>query len=146
VDVVPTVLDAAGIELPAHLDGVPLRERTAGDGVLIQVSESEVGRALRTGRWKYYVHAPDVGDEPSADHYVERALYDLTADPYELDNLIESAGHQEIAAGLRDALIAAVARIERQDVTVEAYPDVRDRGRFPETTVRRRKLDGRRLE
>ena len=27
-----------------HLDGVPLRERTSSDGVLIQVSESEVGR------------------------------------------------------------------------------------------------------
>ena len=73
-----------------------------------------------------------------ADHYVERALYDLTADPYELDNLIDSAGHQELATELRDALIAEVARIERRDVTVEPYPDVRDRGRFPETTVRRR--------
>jgi choline-sulfatase len=29
---------------------------------------------------------------------------------------------------------------------VEPYPDVRDRGRFPETTVRRMKLDGRLLE
>jgi hypothetical protein len=87
-----------------------------------------------------------VGDEPAADHYVERALYDLTADPYELDNRIDSAGHQETTAVLRDALTAEIARIERRDVTIEPYPDVRDRGRFPETTVRRLKLDGRRLE
>ncbi|WP_433162374.1 sulfatase-like hydrolase/transferase [Kribbella sp. CA-247076] len=146
VDVVPTVLDAAEIELPDHLDGVPLRERTASEGVLIQVSESEVGRALRTDRWKYYVHAPEAGDVPGADRYVERALYDLVADPYELDNLIDSANHQEIAAELRTVLVGEIARIERQTVTIEPYPDVRDRGRFPETTVRRLKLDGRRLE
>jgi hypothetical protein len=70
----------------------------------------------------------------------------LRTDPYELDNLIDSAGHQELAAELRDALIAQVTRIERRDVTVEPYPDVRDRGRFPETTVRRLKLGGRLLE
>jgi choline-sulfatase len=146
VDVVPTVLDAAGIQLPEHLDGVPLRERTSSDGVLIQVSESEVGRALRTNRWKYYVHAPEAGDVPGADRYAERALYDLDADPYELDNLIDSANHQEIAAELRTALIAEISRIERQTVTITPWPTPRDRGRFPETTVRRLKLDGRRLE
>jgi arylsulfatase A-like enzyme len=145
VDVVPTLLDAAGIEPPAHLDGVPLRQ-PARDAVLIQVSESEVGRALRTDRWKYYVHAPDAGDEPAAEHYVERALYDLAADPYELDNLIDSAGHQDIAAELREALIGQVTRIEHREVSIEPYPDVRDRARFPETTVRRLNLNGRRLE
>lgn len=145
VDVVPTLLDAAGIALPHDLDGVPLRE-SRRDAVLIQVSESEVGRALRTGRWKYYVHAPDAGDVPAADHYTERALYDLEADPYELDNLIDSAGHQEVATELRERLIDEIATIEGQTVTVTPYPDVRDRARFPETTVRRLKLDGRRLE
>ncbi|MFI5690411.1 sulfatase-like hydrolase/transferase [Kribbella sp. NPDC051586] len=145
VDVVPTLLDAAGIALPDHLDGVPLRE-SARDGVLIQVSESEVGRALRTDRWKYYVHAPSAGDVPAADTYVERALYDLDADPYELDNLIDSVNHQEIASGLREQLLAEIARVEGQPATVTPYPDTRDRARFPETTVRRLKLDGRRLE
>ncbi|TCC53991.1 arylsulfatase [Kribbella capetownensis] len=145
VDVVPTLLDAAGIELPDHLDGVPLREATS-DAVLIQISETEVGRALRTERWKYHVIAPDAGDEPAADHYAERALYDLDADPYELDNLIDSAGHREVVAELREVLIREVARIERRTVTVASYPGIRDRGRFAETTVRRLKLDGRRLE
>jgi arylsulfatase A-like enzyme len=114
--------------------------------VLIQVSESEVGRALRTARWKYYVHAPSAGDVPAADTYVERALYDLDADPYELDNLIDSVNHQEIASELREQLIAEIARVEGQSVAVTPYPETRDRGRFPETTVRRLKLDGRRLE
>jgi arylsulfatase A-like enzyme len=145
VDVVPTLLDAAGITLPDHLDGVPLRE-SGRDAVLIQVSESEVGRALRTQRWKYYVHAPDAGDVPAAKTYSERALYDLDADPYELDNLIDSVGHQEVAAELRERLIAEIAAVEGDAVTVTPYAGVRDRQRFPETTVRRLKLDGRRLE
>jgi hypothetical protein len=92
------------------------------------------------------VLAPDAGDEPAADHYVERALYDLTADPYELDNLIDSAGHQSVVAELREVLIREVMRIERRTVAVSPYPEVRDRGRFAETTVRRLKLDGRLLE
>ncbi|HEY3559930.1 MAG TPA: sulfatase-like hydrolase/transferase [Kribbella sp.] len=145
VDVVPTLLDAAGIALPDRLDGVPLRE-SRRDAVLIQVSESEVGRALRTARWKYYVHAPEAGDVPAAAGYTERALYDLDADPYELDNLIDSVNHQEVAAGLRARLVDEIAAIEGQSVTVAPYPEPRDRGRFPETTVRRLKLDGRRLE
>ncbi|NIK56524.1 sulfatase-like hydrolase/transferase [Kribbella shirazensis] len=145
VDVVPTLLDAAGIALPGNLDGVPLRE-SRRDAVLIQVSESEVGRALRTERWKYYVHAPEAGDVPAAEVYTERALYDLAADPYELDNLIDSVNHQEVAAGLRARLVDEIAAVEGQAVTVAPYPEVRDRGRFPETTVRRLKLDGRRLE
>lgn len=145
VDVVPTLLDAAEIALPAHLDGVPLRE-SRRDAVLIQVSESEVGRALRTNRWKYYVHAPDAGDVPAAEAYTERALYDLQADPYELDNLIDSAGHQEITAELRTRLIREIATVEGRSPTIAPYADVRDRARFPETTVRRLKLDGRRLE
>jgi arylsulfatase A-like enzyme len=145
VDVVPTLLDAAGIDLPDHLDGLPLRE-SRRDAVLIQVSESEVGRALRTQRWKYYVHAPDAGDVPAAGSYTERALYDLDADPYELDNLIDSVNHQDIATELRARLVDEIAAIEGQSVTVSPYPEPRDRGRFPETTVRRLNLDGRRLE
>ncbi|TWD79461.1 arylsulfatase A-like enzyme [Kribbella amoyensis] len=151
VDVVPTVLDAAGIELPDHLDGAPLNrwfkgEQDTSDGVLIQVSETEVGRALRTERWKYHVLAPDAGDEPAADRYVERALYDLAADPYELDNVIDSQGHQEIAAELRARLVRRIEQVEHRTVTIEPYPDQRQRERYAETTVRRRKLDGRMLE
>jgi choline-sulfatase len=145
VDVVPTLLDAAGIALPDRLDGVPLRE-SRRDAVLIQVSESEVGRALRTARWKYYVHAPEAGDVPAAEGYIERALYDLKADPYELDNLIDSVNHQQVATELRARLVDEIAAIEGRSVTVSPYPEPRDRGRFPETTVRRLKLDGRRLE
>jgi arylsulfatase A-like enzyme len=149
VDVVPTLLDAAGIALPDHLDGSPLGHRPAVDDageVLIQISESEVGRALRTERWKYHVVAPDVTDQPGATTYTERALYDLAADPYELDNLIDSRGHAEMMTNLRHRLIAKITQIEGAPVEITPYSSPRTRDRHPSPTVRRLGLKGRMLE
>ncbi|PRY60242.1 arylsulfatase A-like enzyme [Knoellia remsis] len=156
VDVVPTLLESAGITVPEHVDGMPLQRfldgsaqpRDEGDdeGVLIQVSESEVGRALRTRRWKYYVTAPDAGDVPGADSYVETALYDLTADPYELDNRIDSEGHRELADELREQLRARIAAVEGVDVTITPWDGPLRPGRRTEPFVRSKDRVGRVLE
>ena len=71
--------------------------------MFIQISESQVGRALRTKRWKYSVSAPDLDgwSQPSADTYVEEYLYDLDSDPYELANLIGLDAYGEVTADLR---------------------------------------------
>lgn len=146
IDLVPTVLDAAGIDLPDHLDGRPLRERTDAEddpAVLVQISETEVGRALRTSRWKYHVRADDLDDGPAAERYTEVELYDLSVDPYELDNLIDHASHGEVIATLRERLVAAVRRVEGCDVTIVEHEPRRHTLRFPQTTVRRLDLTGR---
>jgi choline-sulfatase len=141
VDVVPTLLAAAGIAAAEHLDGMPLDRyfdvpADDADGVLVQVSETEVGRALRTSRWKYHVHAPDAGDVPCADSYTERALYDLDADPYELDNLIDSENHRDVAAELGRALVDAIRRVERMEVQVQPWQGATRRLRHPDPTAR----------
>jgi len=150
VDVVPTLLDAAGLEIPKHIDGTSLRQQlhnnTQTEGVLIQISESEVGRALRTNRWKYHVTAPDVGDQPGSTRYVERALYDIDADPYELDNLLDSVNHQETAATLRQQLISKIETIEGVRVAIEPAPTTTRQARFPNTTIHQSGLKGRMLE
>lgn len=151
VDVVPTLLDAAAIDPPARIDGRPLRHRLADDtepddGVLIQISESEVGRALRTSRWKYHVSAPDIEDQPGSNHYRERALFDLDADPYELDDLLDSANHRDTAAVLRRQLIDKIQAIEGIRVEIEPAAAGTRQGRFPSTTIARAGLQGRLLE
>lgn len=114
VDLPPTLLEAAGIEVPPEMQGrsiLPLLQNHGTDWrdeVFIQISESQVGRAIRTRRWKYGVTAPDANGwrEPSAARYVEGYLYDLQTDPYELENLVEYRSHRPVADHLRQRLIA----------------------------------------
>ncbi|WP_238442022.1 hypothetical protein [Streptomyces pratensis] len=91
------------------------------ESVLVQISEDRVGRALRTSRWKYVVDAPgaDAWNEPDAEHYAETELYDLTADPYELDNLAGLVSHRAVADWLRAELLEWLARIEGVEPVVE---------------------------
>ena len=111
VDLPATLLDAAGIAVPKHMQGHSILPLLKGDTdkwpkeVLIQISESQVGRAIRTDRWKYSVVAPnkDGYRDSGARNYVEEFLYDLDADPYELSNLIGS--HRGIASEMRKRLI-----------------------------------------
>lgn len=109
IDLPPTLLDAAGLAVPAEMQGRSiLRDRDDPDEVFVQISESQVGRALRTRQWKYAVRAPD-GDgwnDPDAAEYVEDLLYDLEADPHELVNLAGRPEYAEVAARLRARLIA----------------------------------------
>lgn len=149
VDLVPTVLSAAGIDLPKGLDGSPLQDRISADDtdadLLIQISETECGRALRTRRWKYHVSAGRI-DTPAADTYVETELYDLESDPYELDNLINNEKHRPIAEDLRDRLLRRIADVEGAVPTIEAAETTVRLQRQPETMVRTLGLTGRHLE
>ena len=73
----------------------------------IQISEAQVGRAVRTARWKYGVDAPDKSgrDDAESDSYVEEYLYDLQVDPYELTNLVDVESHEEVRTLMRERLI-----------------------------------------
>ncbi len=130
VDLPPTLLDAAGLELPTDMQGrsvLPLL-RGERDGwpqeVFFQVSESEVGRGVRTGRWKYYVVAPDVEGHqvPGAGQYVERYLYDLVADPWELDNLVELESHRDVCAVMRERLVRRMREAGEDAPRIESVP------------------------
>ncbi len=105
IDLPPTLLDAAGIPVPPVMQGrsiLPLLHGVeAGwpEEVFVQISEAEVGRAVRTRRWKYGVVAPGLDGNAAmgSDRYVENYLYDLEADPYELTNLIGLESHKRVA-------------------------------------------------
>ncbi|MBI3921065.1 MAG: sulfatase-like hydrolase/transferase [Armatimonadetes bacterium] len=113
IDLPPTLLEAAGLAIPPELQGRSILPLTRGDAegwpeeVFVQISENEVGRAVRTHRWKYGVVAPhaNASTDPGSDHYVESYLHDLEFDPYELRNLIGVESHHEVAEVMRNRLL-----------------------------------------
>ena len=130
VDLPPTLLDACGLPVPAHMVGrslLPLARKQAVDWpeeVFIQISESQVGRAVRTRRWKYAVTAPDAAGwaVSGASRYAESNLYDLLADPYELNNMIGYESHQETAQVMRQRLLRCMEAAGERIPEIELAP------------------------
>jgi arylsulfatase A-like enzyme len=124
VDVGPTLLDAAGIAVPASMQGRSFLRLAEGpvegwrDETFIQISESMTGRALRTPQWTYVVVEPDGKSQEAASSYVEYQLYDLFADPHQLVNLAGRRETQEISAHLRERLLARMKEAGEKDARI----------------------------
>lgn len=131
IDLPPTLLSAAGLDVPEDMQGrsfLPLvRDPGAPwpEEVFVQVSESECGRTIRTSRWKYHVVDPsaDGWADASGSRYVETALYDLANDPYELDNLVGLESHREVAGELRGRLVRRIVDAGEPEPVVVAAPE-----------------------
>jgi arylsulfatase A-like enzyme len=116
IDLPPTLLHAAGIPVPEQFQGRSILPLLRGEKegwpeeVFIQVSESQVGRAIRTKRWKYGVTAPggDGWNQSASDQYVEEMLYDLEADPHELVNLAGHEPFREVSEELKQRLLKRI--------------------------------------
>jgi arylsulfatase A-like enzyme len=117
VDLMPTLLEAAGLPVPTGVQGhswLPLLDRRSEgwrNEVYFEMSEFVTGRGLRTPQYTYAVMAPKTPGwkaVPGADKYVEYMLYDNYADPYQAVNLAGRTGYQQIAADLRQRLLARI--------------------------------------
>ena len=128
LDVPPTILDAAGIKVPKSMQGrsiLPLlrRERDGWpDDVFVQISESQVGRAIRTHRWKYGVVATekDGWNDSCSDVYQEAYLYDLQADPHELTDLLGLRSHAAVSRRMQERLIARMVQAGESTPRIES--------------------------
>ena len=135
VDLPPTLLGAAGLPVPGEMQGrslLPLlRGERAGwpEEVFVQISESQMGRAVRTRRWKYGVDAPGRSgrDDSGSDLYEEQYLYDLEADPYELRNLVGLRSHEAVAAAMRERLIRRMLEAGEEAPAIELAPAQEER-------------------
>lgn len=111
LDVPKTILTAAGIDTGRmNLQGRPLQEVEAPDweeAAYIQISESFVGRALRTRKYKYVVYAPEANPwtESGSPVYRERYLFDLENDPLEKHNLMDDPELAQVKEQLRERLV-----------------------------------------
>ena len=115
-----TILALAGIETGDAMIGEDLlgvvekRDPERPNEVYAQISESRVGRCIRTPAFTYAVYAPGVNGcaAASADTYADDFLYDLEKDPWQLENLIDDPSYAEVKAGLRKRLLTWIENVE----------------------------------
>ncbi|MCB0977797.1 MAG: sulfatase-like hydrolase/transferase [Acidimicrobiales bacterium] len=123
LDLLPTIVSAAGGEDPG-LDGRDLRtEAGVPDEVFVQISESQIGRAIRTPTHTYAAKAPARNPfaghlRPSADRYVGTHLYDNERDPHQLRNLIDAPDAAEVRERLTRRLAERIEQVEGTRPTV----------------------------
>jgi uncharacterized sulfatase len=125
IDLPPTLLTAAGADVPPQMRGRPLQQLGAKDWseeTFTQISEEPAGRAIRTNRWKYAVHTPDGLNKPFSDTYQEAFLYDLNHDPHELHNLVADPTHAATRKDLCARLLQHMARIGEPACTIHLAP------------------------
>jgi arylsulfatase A-like enzyme len=128
VDLMPSILGAAGIPVPGSAQGhsfLPLLDRkTEGwrNEVFFQMSEYVTGRGLRTPQHTYAVmlpRTPGFKSVPSGEKYVEYMLYDNYADPFQHVNLAGRATHAEVSTALRRRMLARIAEAGDARATIE---------------------------
>ena len=109
IDLPPTMLQFADIYIPSTFSGISILEQEEKgierDNVFIQISESQVGRAIRTKKYKYSVRAFGNGfTKMNSKVYYEDYLYDLENDPYEKMNLANDKNFKQIRKDLSKQL------------------------------------------
>ena len=118
IDLTPTLLDAAGIAVPSSMKGKSLApligsgqaRRQWDNKALIQISQSMVGRALRTKEWTYCVADASLngGKVESSSQYQEYLMYNDFGDPAQLVNLAARVEYKREAAQLREQLVGMI--------------------------------------
>ena len=127
IDIPPTLLSIAGIDIPESYEGFDLKrqietgeERTH---IFMQISESQCARAIRTKDYKYSVRATTSGGFVVHDSkiYFEDYLYDLKKDPNEKHNLIKDIKYKKVRAEMRKILIKQMTEIcEKKPIILPA--------------------------
>ena len=113
MDMPVTILTCAGAPIPEGFHGRSIAPLAAGEAagwenaVFMQISESQVGRAVRTPQWKYSVRAlgKDGRKDMDAEVYTEDFLYDLARDPHEQNNLVAASEYEAVRAEMRALLL-----------------------------------------
>ena len=137
IDLAPTILEAAGAQTPAAMQGTSLLPLTEGARREAPQSLTEAScygpeiKTLRTGAHKYIVAYPrDEDDEPDLSAPPEwELLFDLKADPGEHDSLHESEPEllETLRAALQDRLQEAAAHAVTDSPSIEMSDKQLDR-------------------
>lgn len=87
----------------------------------IQISESRVGRAIRTKDFLYAVHAPGKNcfEYASSYYYEDDYMYDLRKDPFELNNIVNDEYYREIRDELCQILKEEMVKAGEKEPIIE---------------------------
>ena len=115
-----TILALAGVDVGDAmigenlLDVVEKKDDNRPNEVFAQISESRVGRCIRTARYTYSVYAPGVngGAAAAADRYADDFLYDMEKDPHQLNNVVADPAYVQVKEELRERLLDWIQRAE----------------------------------
>ena len=120
-----TIIAMAGVDVGDKMIGENLsnlldKEIDENKVIFAQISESRVGRCIRTKDYLYSVYAPDCNgwDEGTSYKYEEEFLYDLRQDPYELNNLIDDKTTLDIRKELSKKLIKQMELAGEKNVRI----------------------------
>lgn len=128
MDFAPTILDFCGRAPAKGMRGkslLPLMHDQAAreqwtDAKLIQISESMIGRALRTRDWTYCVADMNTKEKvPNGKSYREYQMYDQRSDPAELVNLAGREEYKPQAELLRKQLTELLADSGEPNAIIE---------------------------
>lgn len=119
VDLPPTILKIAGINPSPEMQGTPIQDKLINQDkniVFIQISESIVGRAIRTDKFKYCVFDPSKNPwkDSYSDNYTPLYLYDLEKDPLETTNLINDSEYTNILKILNKEITKQIFKYENK--------------------------------
>ncbi|MGF1452480.1 MAG: sulfatase-like hydrolase/transferase [Opitutales bacterium] len=101
-DIMPTLLDFAGVEKPSHCDGVSMVAETPREELFGIMGQD--WRMLRRGPWKY------VFEIQGGTHY----LFNVEADRDDLHNLAHLPDHADLLADMQQRLIAHMPDWDRE--------------------------------
>lgn len=118
LDMTATVLDMAGVKVPENYQSQSVCKMLADgkgrDHIFMQISESQLGRAIITDKYTYSVKKPfSLGlKKAKSTIYKEELLYDNTTDKAQHNNLVKKSEYKQIKAQLKQILLDDIYNIE----------------------------------